>query len=90
MPASFWRYAFAIPAMTPEAEDMLMESFIKIFASIHQFRWEGSFEGWIRKVPLYTCLKKIKKSKSGMTIPQLRKIGDSIPPQASPYSQKRN
>lgn len=48
---------------TPEAEDFLQEGFIRIFASIHQFRFKGSFEGWIKRVVVTTCLKKLQKRK---------------------------
>jgi RNA polymerase sigma factor (sigma-70 family) len=33
-----------------EAEDVLQEGFIKIFANIIHFRAEGSFEGWMRRI----------------------------------------
>jgi RNA polymerase sigma-70 factor (ECF subfamily) len=46
-----------------DAEDMLQESFIKIFSSIHQYRSEGSFEGWLRKIAVNTCLRKLQKTK---------------------------
>src|SRR5215831_3120099 len=46
-----------------DAEDMLQESFIKIFSSIRQFRSEGSFEGWLRKITVNTCLRKLQKAK---------------------------
>ena len=46
---------------TLEAEDMLQESFIKVFAAIHQFRFEGPFEGWIRKLTVRTCLALLQK-----------------------------
>jgi RNA polymerase sigma factor (sigma-70 family) len=48
---------------SPEAEDMLQESFIKIFSSIHQYRSEGSFEGWLRKITVNICLRKLQKTK---------------------------
>ena len=48
---------------TADAEDMLQESFIKIFSSIHQYRSEGSFEGWLRRITVTTCLRKLQKTK---------------------------
>ena len=33
-----------------DAEDMLQEGFIKVFAQIHQYRNEGALEGWIRRI----------------------------------------
>jgi RNA polymerase sigma-70 factor (ECF subfamily) len=45
------------------AEDMLQEGFMKVFSQIHQFRGEGSLEGWIRKIMVHTCINNIKKNK---------------------------
>ena len=35
---------------TGDAEDVVQEGFIKVFANLHKYRNEGSFEGWIRKI----------------------------------------
>lgn len=41
-----------------DAEDILQDAFIKVFDKIHQFKSEGSFEGWIRRIVVNTALKK--------------------------------
>ncbi len=41
-----------------DAEDILQDAFIKVFKKIGQFKFEGSFEGWIRKIVVNTALKK--------------------------------
>ena len=41
-----------------DAEDILQDAFIKVFDKIQQFKFEGSFEGWIRKIVVNTALKK--------------------------------
>ena len=41
-----------------DAEDILQDSFIKIFDKITQFKGEGSFEGWMRRIVVNTALKK--------------------------------
>ena len=41
-----------------DAEDILQDAFIKIFEKIHQFKFEGSFEGWVRRIMVNTALKK--------------------------------
>lgn len=46
-----------------DAEDMLQEGFIKIFTQLHQFRNEGSLEGWIRRIVVHTCINILKKNK---------------------------
>lgn len=39
-----------------EAEDILQESFLKIFFSIKDFSGAGSFVGWLRKVAVNTAI----------------------------------
>ena len=39
-----------------EAEDILQESFIKIFANIKNFSHKGSFEGWLKRITVNTAL----------------------------------
>ncbi len=46
-----------------DAEDMLQEGLIKVFNQIHQFRNEGSLEGWIRRIIVHTCINVLKKNK---------------------------
>jgi RNA polymerase sigma factor (sigma-70 family) len=41
-----------------DAEDILQDAFIKVFDKMHQFKFEGSFEGWIRRIVVNTALKK--------------------------------
>lgn len=46
-----------------EAEDMLQEGFVRIFAYLHQYKFEGSFEGWMRRIVVNAALKKLQKKK---------------------------
>lgn len=46
-----------------EAEDMLQEGFIRVFSYIHQFKFEGSFEGWVRRIVVNSALKALQKKK---------------------------
>lgn len=39
-----------------EAEDILQEGFIKIFNNISKFKHEGSFEGWVRRIMIFTAI----------------------------------
>jgi len=43
---------------TADAEDIVQDAFIKVFEKIRQFKSEGSFEGWIRRIVVNTALKK--------------------------------
>ena len=39
-----------------EAEDILQEGFIKVFANIKQYGDKGAFEGWIKRIMINTAL----------------------------------
>ncbi|MEI6879983.1 MAG: sigma-70 family RNA polymerase sigma factor [Bacteroidetes bacterium] len=43
-----------------EAEDMLQEGFLKVFQGISRFKGEGSFEGWIRRIMVFTAINMYK------------------------------
>jgi RNA polymerase sigma factor (sigma-70 family) len=46
------------------AKDLLQEAFIKVFDGLKYFRFEGSFEGWMKRVAVNTCLDFNKKLKN--------------------------
>ncbi|MFM9020074.1 MAG: RNA polymerase sigma factor [Sediminibacterium sp.] len=46
-----------------EAEDMLQDAFLRIFQHIDQFKFEGAFEGWIRRVVVNAAIRTIEKKK---------------------------
>lgn len=47
-----------------EAEDIMQEGFIQVFKSLHNFKFSGSFEGWVRKIMVYCAIAKYRgKSK---------------------------
>lgn len=39
-----------------EAEDALQDGFVKVFSNIKNYKAEGSFEGWIRRIMVNTSL----------------------------------
>ena len=44
-----------------EAQDILQEGFIKVFMQLKQFRYQGSFEGWLRKIFINTAITLAKR-----------------------------
>lgn len=44
------------------AEDILQDGFIKVFRYIANFRKEGSFEGWLRRIFVNTAIEHLRKS----------------------------
>jgi len=43
-----------------EARDILQEGFIKIFENLVNYKHEGSFEGWMRRIMVNTALEKYR------------------------------
>lgn len=43
-----------------EAEEILQEGFIRVFTHIAQFKNQGSFEGWVRKIMVNAALQRYR------------------------------
>ena len=43
------------------AEDLMLSGFLKVFTNLQKFKHEGSFEGWIRRIMVNTCLSYLRK-----------------------------
>jgi RNA polymerase sigma factor (sigma-70 family) len=62
-----------------DAEDALMETFVKVFDHIRTFSHQGALEGWIRRIAVNTSLNKIRSRRQTETLePELHdtEIGD--------------
>lgn len=46
-----------------EAMDFLQEGFIEVFKKLENYRFEGSLEGWIRRVVVFKSIDKLRKEK---------------------------
>lgn len=46
-----------------DAEEVMIDGFMRVFEKISQFREDGSFEGWIRRVMVTESLMFLRKSK---------------------------
>ena len=44
-----------------EAEDLLQDSFVRVFNKLHTFRQNGSLEGWIRRITVNICIRNYRK-----------------------------
>lgn len=47
-----------------EAEDILHDGFIKVFACLNEYRNLGSFEGWVRRIMVHTAINAYRKYSS--------------------------
>ncbi len=48
---------------TLQAEDVMQDSFVRVFTYLGQYRNEGAFEGWVRRVCVNTCIRHLEKAK---------------------------
>jgi len=64
-----------------EAEDMLQEAFIRIFKFINQYQGTGSFEGWIKRITVRSCLQilQVRKVRFSELSEGLQEIQTSVP-----------
>jgi len=49
------------------AQDVLQDTFVKIFANISNYKSEGAFEGWLKRIAVNTCLDQLRKDKKLLT-----------------------
>ena len=49
-----------------EAEDVMMEGFMKIYKLISGYTASGSFEGWMKRIMVYTAIEHYRKLMEGM------------------------
>lgn len=47
-----------------QAKDILQDGFIKVYKNIEKFNFEGSFEGWIRRIVVNTAIDFTRKAKN--------------------------
>ncbi|MEM9051335.1 MAG: RNA polymerase sigma factor [Bacteroidota bacterium] len=47
-----------------QAQDIVQDAFIKVFKNLERFNYQGSFEGWIRRIMVNTAIDFTRKKKS--------------------------
>jgi len=57
-----------------EAEDNLQEGFITVFSKLKDFRHEGSFEGWVRRIMINISLDSFRKKQNLLYMDEMKKI----------------
>ena len=66
------------------AEDILQEGFIKLFSRLRDFKGDGAFEGWARKIFVNTALMSLRKKdalKMSEELDAVRGMKDDLPTQ---------
>ena len=59
-----------------EAKDILQEGFIKVFKSIGQFSFSGSFSGWIRRVFVNTAIESFRNKKMKFSDVEIQNVSE--------------
>lgn len=67
-----------------EARDILQDGFIKIFENLGQYKFEGPFEGWVRRIIVNTALEKYRSKYTLYRVDDIDKIPE---PDAEPDNQ---
>ena len=47
-----------------EAQDVLQDGFVKAFTKMSTYNFDGSFEGWLRRIIVNTALEQLRKNKN--------------------------
>jgi RNA polymerase sigma-70 factor (ECF subfamily) len=61
-----------------EAEDILQEGFIIVFEKMHQFRMQGSFEGWVRRIMVNKSLEHLRKTTKIYPVMDIDNVADKF------------
>jgi len=64
-----------------DADDILQEGFIKAFRYLDDFRFNGSFEGWLRRIMVTTALNFYKRKRITYTETELNYFPDEVIPE---------
>lgn len=69
------------------AKDYLQEAFIRVYNHLEQYRFEGSLEGWVRRVVVNTALEKLRKNDVLKNAKELEVLKGSTSHLATPVDQ---
>jgi RNA polymerase sigma-70 factor (ECF subfamily) len=61
---------------TFEAEDVLQMGFVKVFQKVSEFRGDGSFEGWIRRIMVNTAIESYRKNLRNLNLVDIDEVYD--------------
>ncbi len=66
-----------------DAKDLLQEVFIKVFQRIKDYRFEGSFEGWLKKIATHSALDQLRKNEKRLFQQKIEDIAGNKHPISS-------
>ncbi len=80
---------FRILGASSEMDDLMQESFIQVFRSLHNFRGESKLSTWIDRITVRVALHHIRKRQSTPTpVEEPEKLGASSPSHGSQVASR--
>jgi RNA polymerase sigma-70 factor (ECF subfamily) len=80
-------FEYYLPRMRPvalryarssfESEDILQDSFLKVYNKLTTYSFQGEFEGWIKAIVINTALNHYKKNKNTYSSERIESISDA-------------
>jgi RNA polymerase sigma factor (sigma-70 family) len=77
-------FNFFVPKLRPvalryartdfEAEDILQEAFVKVYNNLNTYKFQGSFEGWIKRIVINTALNHYDKHKKDYQLDSIENV----------------
>ena len=60
------------------SEDVLQDALVKVFSKLPEYKFEGVFEGWIRRIVVNTCLDQLRKDQKTLGEIQVEEVSYRI------------
>jgi RNA polymerase sigma-70 factor (ECF subfamily) len=61
-----------------EAEDMLQNGFIRVFQKMNDYRGDGSFEGWVRRIMVHSSIEYYRKHHKLLQLAENGNLPDEV------------
>lgn len=61
-----------------EAEDILQEGFVTVFNKLSQFKFEGSLEGWVRRIMVNKAIEHYRKTSKVYPLLDIEDVQDEL------------
>lgn len=60
------------------AEDIMQNGFIRVFQKVNDFRMEGSFEGWVKRIMVNTAIEAYRKNLRSLAAVSLDEVQEEV------------
>lgn len=73
-----------------DAEDAMLSSFQTIFSKVNSFKSDGSFEGWMKRIVVNTCLMELRKKRIKFDELQTAHLDQKVTGESAVHSMIKN